>query len=501
MLPGTKGAFSPFWSPDSKAIGFFTTTKLQRIDLAGNTLLTICDVVVGRGGVWTSDGQIIFGAVGAGLFRVPASGGAPSPLTTLDVSRGESDHRWPQVLPGGHLLFWERGDKPENTGIYATSLAKPSERVHLLTTNTSALYAPGDDGKNYLLWQREGTLVAQEFDPGTLKLVGEFRTVSNRVAASPPGQMMAAVSFNGLLVYSSADTVSQLSWFNRAGKALGTVGEPGEYENFRLSTDGRRVAAARHNAGEADLWLLETDRGVASRFTSRPGANNYPIWSPVGRTVVFRYGPNLFRKEATGTGDAERLTGPTDNQYATDWSSDGRWVLYYEITASTGSDLWVLPMTPDRKPEAKPRPYLRTQFNERSGRFSPEANPHWVAYDSDESGRDEVYIDAFPEPHNKVRISTGGGRFPEWSPDGRELFYVAPNLKLMAVSLKTVGNAAETSTPRELFALPTFEDGFNPYDVAPDGQRFLVRTLPEGQASQPLTLLRNWPALLTGLKK
>ncbi len=432
---------------------------------------------------------------------MPASGGAPSPLTTVEASHGEMEHRWPQVLPGGRLLFWVRGDKPENTGVYATSLAKPSERVHLLTTDTAALYAPGNDGKNYLLWQREGKLVAQEFDPGTLKLLGELRTVSNQVAANAPiGHIVAAVSANGLL-YSSAKTAGQFTWFDRAGKRLGTVGEPGEYENFRLSPDGRRVAVARGKPGGSDLWLLETERGVASRFTSLPTSNFWPIWSPDGRMIAFRSGSNLFRKEASGIGDAERLTESTSLQDATDWSSDGRVILYHEIAPSTGDDLWVLAVTPDGKPEAKPRAYLRTQYNEGWGRFSPEPNPRWVAYQSDESGQFEIYIDAFPEPSNKVRISTGGGQYPEWSPDGRELFYVSPDLKLMAVSLKRRGDSVEASTPRELFALPTFDNGYYPYEVGRDGQRFLVRAVPEGQASQPLTLLSNWPALLTRLQK
>jgi eukaryotic-like serine/threonine-protein kinase len=296
--------------------------------------------------------------------------------------------------------------------------------------------------------------------------------------------------------------VRQFTWFDRAGKRLRTVGEPGEYENFRLSPDGRRVAAARDKPGGTDLWLMDTERGVANRFTSRPGNSLYPIWSPDGRSLVFRSLFNLFRKEAGGTGAAERLiTESTNAQNPSDWSRDGRLVLYDEDGPSTGWDMWVLPVTPDGKPEAKPRPYLRTQFNERNASFSPEPNPHWAAYQSDESGRYEIYIDAFPEPHNKVRISTGGGQYPEWSPDGRELFYVSPDLKLMAVSLKTGGDAVETSTPHELFALPVFDNGFGIYDVASDGKSFVVLTLPDRQVSQPLTLISNWPVLLTGLKK
>jgi eukaryotic-like serine/threonine-protein kinase len=197
----------------------------------------------------------------------------------------------------------------------------------------------------------------------------------------------------------------------------------------------------------------------------------------------------------------DRLTESTNNQYPSDWSRDGRWVLYGENAPSTGWDLWVLPVTPDGKPEAKPRPYLRTQFNEWYGRFEPEPNPRWVAYQSDESGRYEVYVDGFPEPSHEVRVSTGGGKYPEWSPAGGELFYVSPDLKLMAVSLKIGGDSVDTSAPRELFALPVFENGYDLYEVARDGQRFLVLALPEGQAPQPLTLISNWPALLTGLKK
>ena len=506
MLPGTDGAYYPFWSPDSKSVAFFSeNNKLQRIELAGGTPSTICDVIGGngggggRGGTWTSDGQVIFGVFGGGLSRAPALGGTASPLTIVDASHGELDHRWPQLLPGGRLLFWVRGDKSENTGVYATSLAKPSERVHLLTTETGALYVPGDHGRNYLVWQREGKLVAQELDLGTLKLLGEPRTISDRVAAiAPIGHMIASASANGLLLFSSANTVSQFTWFDRAGKRLGTVGEPGGYENFRLSPDGHAVVVARDKPGGTDLWVLGTERGLANRFTSLPGNNNYPIWSPSSGTIVFRSIFSMVRKQAAATGDLERLTESTNNQYPSDWSADGRWVLYYEGAPSTEWDLWALPVTPDGKPEAKPRPYLRTQFNEREGRFAPGPNPRLVAYQSDESGRYEVYIDLFPVPGHKVRVSTDGGQCPEWGPAGRELFYVSPDLKLMTVSLKIGADSIEASAPRELFALPVFENGYDPYEVARDGQRFLVLALPEGQTPQPLTLISNWPALLTG---
>jgi Tol biopolymer transport system component len=504
MLPGTERAFYPFWSPDSKSLAFFTPPgRLSKIDIAGGTPFTICDSATvngrggGRGGVWTDDGQIIFAIFNSGLYRVPASGGTPSPLTTVDKLHGELDHRWPQVLPGGRLLFWIRGDKLESTGVYATSLSKPNERIHILTSDSGALYAPGAHDKKYLLWQRDSKLVAQEFNPDTLKLLGEFRTLSNRVAtAAPVGLLVAAVSTNGLLLYSSATTTSQLTWFDRTGTRLSTLGDPGEYENFSLSPDGTRVSAARAKPGGADLWILDTERGVASRLTDRPGNNNYPLWSPRASAIVFRSVSSLARELTNGSGDVERLTESTENQYPTDWSRDGKLVIYYEGGAGTGSDVWVLPVNPDGKPREKPRLYLRTQFNELMARFSPEPNPRWVAYSSDESGRPEIYIDSFPEPRDRIRISTDGGMFPAWSPNGHELFYVSRDEQLMAVSLKIGADSIEASAPRSLFALPVFENGYSHYEVSRDGRRFLILALPEGQTSQPLSLISNWPGVV-----
>ncbi len=499
LIPGTEDASYPFWSPDGQSIGFFTPGKLQRVDIPNGGPLPICDVRRVWGGTWTSEGQIIVGVFGSGLSRVSASGGVLSPLTTLDPSRGEGLHLWPQALPKGRFLFWVQSDKPENTGIYAASLEKPNEQVHVLTTDAKALYVPGGDGRDYLVWQRAGMLVAQQFDAETLQLTGEFRSLSDRVAMLGGGLMNAAVS-RTLLLYSETSSVSQLTWLDRAGKRLGVVGEPLEYGTARISPDGRRVVASHGKPGGRDLWLLETDRGVTNRFTSTPGPKAYSVWSPDGHTIVFASGSpyNLFRKAAAGGADEQRVIPSSNFQYPSDWSRDGRFLLYNEITSGMGTDLWVLPVSLDGRPapDAKPRPYLCTQFNERLGRFSPEPAPLWVAYQSDESGRYEIYVDAFPETRNRVRISTGGGQYPEWSPDGRELFYLSPDLKLMQVSLKRGPDSIEPSAPRELFALPVPNDGYCPYEIAPDGQRFLVRATPERQAGQALTLIVNWPALM-----
>ncbi len=499
LIDGTEGATDPFWSPDNKSVAFFTGSKLQRVDLAGGPPVAICDVAVRRGGAWSVDGRILFGTLASGLFQIPASGGTPSQMTTLDASRGEGAHRWPQVLPGGRLLYFVQSEKSANTGIYAASLAKPGERVRLLTTDTNAVYAPGGDGKGYLLWLRGSTLVAQEFDPGTLKLAGEPRPVADPVAKIGILGQIGAVSASGVLLYSASSTSSQFTWLDRTGKPLGVVGEPGEYGGFRLSADGRRVAASRDRPGRTDLWLLEAERGIASLFTSNSSFSVYPVWSPDGRTIVFSSGVvrNLLRKGSRGGRNEERLTQSRNNQLANDWSRDGRWLLFYEVAPETQRDLWVLPVTPEGKPTpgTAPRAYLQTPSNEYWGRFSPEASPRWVAYQSDDTGRYEVYIQAFPEPLGKFQISTGGGQYPQWGAGGREIFYVSLDYKLMVVSLKMEADSVEPSAPRELFPLPASDIGWSPYEATPDGQRFLVRaTL--GQTGQPLTVIVNWPALL-----
>jgi eukaryotic-like serine/threonine-protein kinase len=498
-LPGTEGAGSPFWSPDGKSIGFFAGygSKLLRVEAMGGNPLVISTLSSARGGTWTSDGQIIFGTIASGLFRVSASGGTPSPLTTLDASRGESSHRWPQRLPKGRLLFLSQGDKAENTGVFLTSLAKPNEHLPILRTSVNALYAPGGDGRNYLLWLRGGTLLAQEFDAEAAQLTGDPRIVADPVASiGSISQMDVAVSGGGLLLYGASNSRGQFTWFDLAGKALGTVGDPDDYFTFRLSGDGRNVAASRYQAtGGSDLWLLNVDRGLATRFTSRPGITIFPVWSPDGRNIVFSSGAprNLYRKGSSGDGEDERLTESRKTQLATDWSRDARFVSYWEIAPDTGYDLWVLPVTPEGKRADEARPWLRTPFNERYGRFSPDGR--WVAYVSDESRRYEVYIDSFPSRRGKTRISTGGGNYPEWAPDGGHLFYISPDNKLMDATLKPGADSVEASAPRELFALSAVDSGQSPYEVGPDGKRFLVLATPRNSV-QPLTVIVNWPALL-----
>jgi len=509
-LPGTEGAAYPFWSPDNKSIAFFSRGRLQRVERRGGEPLPICDVTIGRGGVWMSDHRILYGSLTAGLFVVSDSSGTPSPLTTPDTSRSEISHRWPQALPDGRFLYWVQSGKADTQGIYAASLARPAEAKMLVSANANGLYAPGDDGRGYLLWLRGGTLVAQELDLATLALTGESHQIADPVTSvSITNQMNVAVTAGGLLLYSAINKPRQFTWIDRAapGKTpRDVIGEPGQYGAFRLSPDGRRIAVTRDRPSGPDICLLEVERGVANPFTFPPDSFIYPVWSPSGSAVLLTsYSTrNLYRKDSDGAAAERRLTQSPLPQYALDWSGDGLSVLYWAVATGTKRDLWIQPMTPEGEPatDATPRRYQSTAANESWGRFSPEPSPRWVAFQSDEGGTGyEVYIDAFPQPRGKKRISTAGGTYPQWGAGGRELFYVSPDLTLMVVDVKVTANAWEPSVPRALFPLPAVDIGVSPYDTTPDGQRFLVLATPQHGAAQPLTVIVNWPALLKDGKR
>jgi Tol biopolymer transport system component len=499
LLPGTQGAFYPMWSPDGRSLAYGTSDKLWRIDVAGGSPVAVCDARGFSGGGWAPDGVIVFSTGGA-VRRVPASGGADEVLTKPEAGRSET-YWLPQVLPGGRILFYVAGG-PEVAGIYVASPANTQERVRLLATNGPAVFAGGR-----LLWLRGSTLLAQRFDPQRHTLSGEQRPIADPVGWGALGGLSVAYSSNGLLAHGRAGG-NQLTWVDQAGQAAGpalkpgssTLGEPGVYRSFRVSPDGRRVAVGRESGNGRDLWMVEVERDAWSRFTFLPGYALLPVWSPDGRQVMFRAPGNpfnLYRKEASGAGAEQRVTMSANSQTPEDWSRDGRLLLYSEAVPGKFKDLWVLPVTPEGKAETGgARPYLQTRFNETDGRFYPEASPRWLVYTSDESGRDEVYVQGFPEPRGKFQISTGGGRYPEWSPDGRELYYMSSDDKLTAVSVKLGADSVTPSTPHELFAVAADVGGIQTtrYAVAPDGKRFLVLK-PVG-GSQPLEVIVNWPALL-----
>jgi len=357
-LPGTDGAAMPFWSPDSKSLGFFASGKLKRIDLASGLPTAICDVAAGRGGTWNQEGIILFNGVNDGpLLRVQASGGTPEPLTVLDGTKRENSHRWPEFLPDGrHFIFFIRTGDSANEGLYLGSMDRPQEKIRLIAGNTGGAYAPGHDNQSgYLLWSRAGTLMAQPLDVAGSRLTGEAVTVAESVAGDRPGRAAVSASTDGTLVYAAPAGRPQLTWFSRDGKELGTVGQSDSYVSPRISPDGKRVAVRhRDPSGSWAIWLIDFGRGIPIAL----GLGDSPVWSPNGEQIAHlgpgTSSPNLWVRSANGAGQAERLTQSSGSQNPQDWSSDERCLLYKEqsndLTSATPYDLWILPMAGDRKP-------------------------------------------------------------------------------------------------------------------------------------------------------
>jgi serine/threonine protein kinase/Tol biopolymer transport system component len=495
-LAGTDGAALPFWSPNGRSVAFFADDKLKRLDLGGGQPQPLATAIA-RGGAWNADGVILYTpASGSPLFRVSASGGQVVAVTRLDR---QTIHRFPVFLPDGqHFLFWAQGT-PDTSGIYLGSLDSPT-MTRLTANDTAGAYLPS----GWLAWVRAGTLMAQRFDMTRRALAGEPVTVADPVAVESQTSSAAfSVSATGLMAYRSGTaTKRQLTWFDRSGKAWGSIGGPDEnsLSSPSVSPDGRRVVVHRTVEGNTDLWLL--DGTHTSRFTSDPALDRYPTWSPDGSQVVFesnRSGTrNLYLKASNG-GSAEKLLveSPQDKA-ANDWSPDGRFLLYQSLDPQTTWDLLVKPIADDRKPWE----FLKTNFNERAGRFSPDGR--WVAYMSNESGRMEIYVRPFVDPAaagaagavaGGRQVSTVGGAWPRWRPDARELYYLRPDGQMMAVPITAAGAILEPGTPVPLFQTHIYGGGSDnaqgwQYDVAPNG-RFLINTVLD-EAAGPITLLQNW---------
>ena len=503
VLPGTEGGLFPFWSPDSRFIGFFAQGKLKKIDVTGGPPVTLCDAGVGVGGTWNRDGTIVFAPdLTSGLFRVSAAGGAPAPVTTLDGAKKEQSHRVPWFLPDGRRFLYVA--TPPTT-VYVGSL-DAEERTPLLASESQAIYAD-----RYLLFVRQGTLLAQSFDAARLRTMGESFPVAENVGANPAWTLAPfSASTTGVLTYrtggqpNQSNTRTQLTWVDRAGRPLGAIGQPGPYRNPELSPDGARVAVNAIDAqgGTQDLWLVELARGVASRFTFDPGNDIYPVWSPDGSRIVFgsdRDGGvyHLYQKRADGAGIEEPVVKSSQNMLPHSWSPDGRF-LAYRTPVNGRSQIGILPLVG--------APTLRWFEPSRFIQFYSQVSPdgRWLAYNTDESGRFEVYVQSFPAPSGgKWQISKDGGWFPRWRRDGRELFYYARDERLMAVPVRSatrldVGAAVPLFEAHLLGGPANAAGSRHQYDVARDGQRFLLNVPLDDAATSSITVVVNWAA---GFKK
>jgi Tol biopolymer transport system component len=498
-LGGTEGASFPFWSPDGRSIGFFAGGKLKRVDASGGSVQTMCDAPAGRGGAWSPDGVIVFApGIWTGLHRVSASGGSPMPVTRLDPAAGDQTHRWPSFLPDGRRFLYFMRTVGGSAGVFAASLDSPETRP-ILEGGSNAVYA--DPG--YLLFFKDGSVLAQAFDARRLRLSGDPVTVADHVASIRPFDFSVfSVSQDGALVFlESAIRPSQVAWFDRQGRRLGPVTENGYFDYLSLSPDGKTLAVFRLDprSEDGDLWTYDTAGRSSSRFTFRPGLRWRPVWSPDGRRIAFGLGGNgvmdLYAKASSNLAPEEPLLRSPSFKTPTDWSPDGRWLAYQELPVkdpAKGWDLWALPVSG----EGKPFPIVQSPFTDVDAHFSPDGR--WLAYVSDESGALEVYVRPFPGPGAPRRVSMAGGHAPKWRRDGKELFYVSPDRKLTAVDVHA-GASFETGTARALLDVPPTRSPItlSPYEVSADGQRILLN-IPLGNPAPPsVTLLLDWPATLT----
>ncbi|HET6372703.1 MAG TPA: protein kinase [Candidatus Polarisedimenticolia bacterium] len=503
-LPGTVGASYPFWSGDDRQIGFFAGGKLKTTEAVGGPVVIVCEAAGARGGAWNESGVILFSSTWGGVKRVSISGGTPAEITKLDPARGELSHRWPSFLPDGRHFFYLasnfRGGSAEAASIYLGSLDSTETKI-LFNARSNAAYIPG-----HLLFVRNRLLMAQPFDEQRLEIRGEPIPIVEQVQYDElTWRGVFSGSETGVLAYQGGNTGvnSRLVMFDRSGKQLRIIGTPGDLIIHRISPDGQRVAVSVMDPSVMNYQLRLHDLfgEKETRLTLGPHRSRNPVWSPDGKTIVFsmnKKGPyDLFEKRSDGTGSEELVWESGANKFATDWSADGRFVVYSSSSGTEKSAVWILPRFGERKP------YVFVQGDHFVGeaRFSPDGR--WLAYTSDESGRAEIYVTPFPQAASKWQVSAEGGTSAKWRRDGKELYYLSADSRLVAVDVGTGGDIFQVGAARPLFQvlLRTGPSRFDlsstseqiGYDSAPDGTWFVVNSPPEG-SPPPITLITNWSA-------
>jgi len=496
-LLGTAGASYPFWSADSENLGFFADGKLKRVAATAGAVTTLCDAATGRGGAWNREGTILFAPNQYdALYRVQASGGEPAGVTNLDMADRQLSHRWPSFLPDGHhfvyLQFSSEMARGGSQAIYIASLDEPHGAL-LLHANSGAVYV--DPG--YLLYILEGNLMALPFDAQRLRAAGDPFPIAEHVQIyKNTASGVFSASNNGVLAYQEAGSppISHLTWYDRHGNVQGTVGRPDDYEDPRLSPDGRRIAVTRRDpdTGISNIWLYDVGSNAPTRFSYVPTFDHIPTWSPDGKRIVFdsnRNGAADIYLKAFG-GEEQLLYHSPSASQPTDWSQDGSKIVFQSLDRITRWDLWTLSL-----PDRRATPLLRGSANEKEGQISPDGK--WIAYSSDEAGRPDVYVSRFPSMTGRWQVSStgGGGSQPRWRRDGKEIFFLSADRKMTAVAVHTNGIDLVADVPQPIFQTRARYTGERCYDVSADGQRFVINSMVLDQPVSPIVLVVNWPSL------
>jgi serine/threonine protein kinase/WD40 repeat protein len=479
----------PFWSPDSRFIAFMAGGKLKKVAVTGGPAQTICDAPSGYDGCWSRDGVIAFDGGGSDpIRRVSAAGGVP----TTAVPNDTGGVGWPEFLPDGRHMIYLRLRSSGANDIWLADL-KSGKRRLLGVGGSRVVYSRA----GYLLYVKDRTLLAQPFDIRAMRITGEPMPVVDGVGAGSNGLANFSVSNNGTLTYSTVGTQgnSQMAWLDRTGRVIAPVGPSGNMLNLSLAPDGKRVAIRiiDPQTSNRDIWVIDPDRGTNTRFTFESSIETTPVWSPDGSRIAFssdRNGGvnNIYQKLSSGTGSDESVLASPNGKFLTCWSRDGRYLVYQDLDPTTGADIMVLPLFGDRKPI----PFLHSTFNEGHGRLSPDSR--WLAYSSDESGQFEVYVQAFPGPGGKWQISTRGGFQPMWRADGKELYYIATDGRLMESSVNA-GDGFAAGVPTPLFnSHLSLSSAQSQYAPSADGQRFLLITQESGASLTPLAVVLDWNA-------
>jgi eukaryotic-like serine/threonine-protein kinase len=486
-LPGTDGGSYPFWSPDSRNIGFFADGKLKRMDTSGGPAEILADATTPRGGAWAPDGTILF-APNAGEVLMQVSSGGATPKPASKFQGGETGHRWPSFLPDGkHFLFWLRG----GSGVALGELGS-EEHKFLIETPTNAAYANG-----YILYVKDETLMARPFSTRSLAFTGEAAPVAEHVAVnSNTFRGVFSASRNGELVYQAGQSALgwPLVWVDRSGRRIGDFKELAHYLGPSISPDGTRVAVALGSptGGGVEVWVYDLIRGSKTRLTSDSNTGWMPAWMPDGKSILYNSNKrgqfDIYRKSADNSGDEEVLVANKLDHAWKSVSRDGRYLALMQQGEHTGWDIWGMSLA-----DRKLFPILQSPYGEADPQISPDGK--WMAYGSDESGRFEVYITAFPAGGAKWQVSTNSGMKPMWRGDGKELFYLgAGNRELMSADVTLGASSVTLGATHELFPVSTVEVPFGPYEVSRDGRKFLINSQSSEEGNRPFTLVTNWTA-------